>query len=85
MYVKKFVLRFFYCCFFQTRKILQACEKNPTNAVKLDYDELNPFSLCCMTYTPIYRGKPEEKCPLCQASYQPQFKGTICKICKVSL
>lgn len=68
----------------QTRKILQACEKNPTNAVKLEYDELNPFSLCCMTYTPIYRGKPEEKCPLCQASYQPEFKGTICKICKVA-
>lgn len=68
----------------QTRKILQACEKNPTNAVKLEYDELNPFSLCCMTYTPIYRGNPEEKCPLCQASYQPEFKGSICKICKVA-
>jgi len=53
--------------------------------VKLEYDELNPFSLCCVTYTPIYRGKPEEKCPLCQASYKPEYKGTICKICRVRL
>ena len=68
-----------------TRKILQACEKNSTNAVGLDYDELNPFSLCCISYTPIYRGKPEEKCPLCGASYKPEYKGTICNICKVSL
>ncbi|XP_047126355.1 coatomer subunit alpha isoform X1 [Hydra vulgaris] len=68
----------------QTRKILQACEKSPTNAVVLDYDELNPFSICAVTYTPIYRGKPEEKCPLCQASYKPQYKGTICKICEVA-
>jgi len=68
----------------QTRKILQACDKNPTNAVKFDYDELNPFSVCAISYTPIYRGKPEEKCPLCQASYKPEYKGTICKICKVS-
>ncbi|XP_066920930.1 coatomer subunit alpha-like [Clytia hemisphaerica] len=68
----------------QTRKILQACEKNPTNAVDLDYDELNPFSLCCVSYTPIYRGKPEEKCPLCGASYKPEYKGTVCKICRVA-
>ena len=30
-----------------------------------------------------YRGKPQEKCPLCNASYVPDLKGTVCKICKV--
>lgn len=68
----------------QTRKILQACEKNLTNAVEFDYDELNPFSICSVSYSPIYRGKPEEKCPLCGASYKPEYKGVICKVCTVA-
>ena len=31
-----------------------------------------------------YRGKVQEKCPLCGASYMPEYKGTVCKICLVS-
>lgn len=68
----------------QARKILQACDKNPVDEHQLQYDEHNPFSLCARTFRPIYRGKPEEKCPLCGASYLPQFKDTICDICDVS-
>lgn len=68
----------------QTRKILQACDKNPVDEHQLQYDEHNPFSLCSITYKPIYRGKPEEKCPLCQASYVSQFKGSLCKVCGVA-
>uniref|UniRef100_A0A0K8T5U4 Coatomer subunit alpha n=1 Tax=Lygus hesperus TaxID=30085 RepID=A0A0K8T5U4_LYGHE len=59
----------------QARKMLQACDKNPVDEHQLQYDEHNPFNLCASTYTPIYRGKPEEKCPFCAASYHPQFKG----------
>merc|ERR1711994_711730 len=40
----------------QTRKILQACDKNPTDEQQLDYDEHNPFDLCAASYVPIYRG-----------------------------
>ncbi|CAI8007010.1 Coatomer subunit alpha [Geodia barretti] len=68
----------------QTRKILQACDKNPTDAHKLLYDEHNPFSVCGASHKPIYRGKTQEKCPLCGASYMPDYKGTVCKICLVS-
>lgn len=68
----------------QTRKILQACDKNPTDEHQLLYDEHNPFAVCGRTYRPIYRGKPEEKCPLCQASHLPQFKGTVCSVCTVA-
>ena len=32
----------------------------------------------------ISRGKPQEKCPLCQASYFPENKGRLCSVCKVS-
>ncbi|KAH8035355.1 hypothetical protein HPB51_004596 [Rhipicephalus microplus] len=68
----------------QTRKILQACDKTPTDAHELRYDEHNPFALCGKSYVPIYRGKPEAKCPLCGASYLPEFKGIVCGVCSVA-
>ncbi|KAK2573204.1 Coatomer subunit alpha [Acropora cervicornis] len=68
----------------QIRKILQACDKNPTDAHNLQYDQHNPFTICAVSYKPLYRGKPQEKCPLCQASYCPEYKGTVCNVCKVA-
>ncbi|XP_076308950.1 coatomer subunit alpha [Tachypleus tridentatus] len=68
----------------QTRKILQACDKNPVDQHQLQYDEHNPFSICGQSYLPIYRGKPEIKCPLCQTSYFPECKGIVCKVCCVA-
>lgn len=43
------------CYLVQIRKILQACDKNPTDAHKLQYDEFNPFTPCGSSYKPIYR------------------------------
>lgn len=68
----------------QARKMLQACEAQPTDEHQLQYDEHNPFSLCAITYKPIYRGKPEEKCPLCAACYMPDYKGFKCEVCGVA-
>lgn len=68
----------------QARKILQACEKTPTDEHQLLYDEHNPFNICGISYKPIYRGKPEEKCPLCGASYLPEQKGKLCQVCGVA-
>ncbi|XP_063689653.1 coatomer subunit alpha-like [Bolinopsis microptera] len=68
----------------QMRKILAACEKNPTDEHKLQYDQHNPFVLCAMTYQPIYRGKAVERCPLCSVNYTPECKGQICTVCKVA-
>jgi coatomer subunit alpha len=68
----------------QARKLLQASDKNPVDEHKLDYDEHNPFTICGWTYKPIYKGKPEVKCPFCKASYFSEFKGKICKICTIS-
>lgn len=40
----------------QARKIVAACEKNGlNNEVKLNYDEFNPFEICCGSFTPIYQ------------------------------
>lgn len=68
----------------QARKILQACDLNLNDELQLLYDEHNPFTLCGYSYTPIYRGKPEEKCPLCNTSYLPKYKGNVCNICDVA-
>ncbi|XP_028028103.1 coatomer subunit alpha isoform X2 [Bombyx mandarina] len=68
----------------QARKILQACEKTPTDEHQLLYDEHNPFSVCGISYKPIYRGKPEEKCSLCAASFMPEHKGKLCPVCGVA-
>ena len=67
----------------QARKILQACEMNQVDEVEVAYDKHNPFSICAKSYTPIYKGKPEEKCSLCKASYQPKYKGILCEVCGV--
>lgn len=68
----------------QTRKILAACEKTPTDTHQLNYDEHNPFDICAATYTAIYRGKPVVKCPLSGACYQPDFKGQTCRVTQVT-
>ncbi|XP_045540033.1 coatomer subunit alpha isoform X2 [Papilio machaon] len=68
----------------QARKILQACEMTPNDEHQLLYDEHNPFTICGISYKPIYRGKPEEKCPLCGASFFPEHKGKLCTICGVA-
>ncbi|ODM88137.1 Coatomer subunit alpha [Orchesella cincta] len=68
----------------QTRKLLQVCEKNPVDEHAMEYDEQNPFSVCAVTYKPIYRGKPEVKCPFCRATFMPQFEGSLCVVCTVA-
>ena len=40
----------------QARQVLAACEKAPTDAVAVQYDSRNPFDVCSITFTPIYRG-----------------------------
>ncbi|KAK0050417.1 coatomer subunit alpha [Biomphalaria pfeifferi] len=68
----------------QTRKILVACEKTPTDEHELKYDQHNPFDICAASYVPIYRGKPVVKCPLSGACYLPEFKGQVCRVTKAT-
>jgi len=68
----------------QTRKILQACDKNPTDEHALQYDEHNPFDICAASFTPIYKGAEAESAPLSGAKYLPKFKGEVCRIDQVS-
>lgn len=65
-------------------KVVQLYDASSDQQMKLSYDELNPFTVCASTFKPIYRGRPEVKCPFCQASYSPQFKNTKCRVCLIS-
>ena len=75
----------------KTRQVLHACEKAVKAAEDggsgtgdhdpIDYSEHNPFTVCAASYRPIYRGKPELKCPLCGASYLPEHGGSVCRVC----
>ena len=69
----------------QTRKILQACDKNPTDEHKLDYDEFNPFDVDAGEYKPIYRGSEKVQCSFCKASYSSMYKNKKCRICGVGM
>ncbi|KAI1722288.1 coatomer WD associated region domain-containing protein [Ditylenchus destructor] len=68
----------------QMRKMLAVAERDNTNAFELNYDEHNPFVVCSRTFVPLYRGKPQVKCPLCGASYSPSIQGQICDVCQVA-
>lgn len=68
----------------QARKVITQCEKNPSDAMDLNYDQHNPFSICAATYTPIYKGKAMVKSSFCGACYLPQYEGEICKVDGVS-
>ncbi|XP_062521183.1 coatomer subunit alpha-like [Corticium candelabrum] len=68
----------------QTRKVLQACDKNPIDEHKLQYDEHNPFTICGTSYKPIYRGKDCAKCPFCESTFLPTYKGGVCAVDQVA-
>ncbi len=68
----------------QAKKLLQVAEKNPTDEVKLDYDQYNPFVICGKTFVPIYRGNPTTTCPFCGTWFKPEFKGHLCPTCDIS-
>ncbi|KXZ51367.1 hypothetical protein GPECTOR_13g856 [Gonium pectorale] len=58
----------------QARTVLTACEKNPSDAVKVNYD---PRNLCALTFTPIYKGSKYAEDPYTGARFTPDCKGQI--------
>ncbi|VDM93665.1 unnamed protein product, partial [Onchocerca ochengi] len=68
----------------QIRKVLAVVDKEPNDTHELEYDEHNPFVICSRKFKPLYRGKPQVKCPFCGASYSPDITGEICDICQVA-
>ncbi|KAL7304902.1 hypothetical protein TKK_0002704 [Trichogramma kaykai] len=67
------------------KKIMQACDANPTDATPLEYDEYNPFHTCAASYKPIYKGSPIVHCNYCDAAYQMSFADEVCRVCDLAL
>ena len=69
----------------QAAAIIAEADRNPTNAVELDYDERNPFVMCSVTYKPMYKGVTEPvRCSYCLSPADPAYKGALCPVCKVA-
>ena len=68
----------------QARRIAQAADANPTDAIKLDYDDRNPFTLCVVSKKPMYRGTVDPiRCPFTGATAHPDYTGTLSPICGI--
>lgn len=65
-------------------KVKSSYDAQVDQKVQLDYDDLNPYSLCAATFKPIFSGNQLVSCPLCDAKYKPEFSGKPCKVCLVS-
>ncbi|KAJ6240808.1 coatomer subunit alpha [Anaeramoeba flamelloides] len=68
----------------QARKVIAYCKKNLANKIQIDYDERNPFVICCYSYTAIYKGSKSIQCPFCNAHYLPKYNKKLCNVCKLA-
>jgi len=68
----------------QAKKVAKNAEQVPKNEVPMKYDERNPFVICGISFTPIYKGTACIQCPYCATSYLPEHKGALCTTCQLS-
>ncbi|KAI9291125.1 Coatomer, alpha subunit [Neoconidiobolus thromboides FSU 785] len=68
----------------QAKQIQTVSERSSKDEIELDYDQYNPFTLCCQSYTPIYSGSEKVECAYCKANYLPEFKDKVCNICQLA-
>ncbi|EFJ08647.1 hypothetical protein SELMODRAFT_447957 [Selaginella moellendorffii] len=69
----------------KARQLLQACERNPRDEKRMNYDGRNPFVVCGATFTPIYAGSRSVSCPYCAARFVPEVAGRICSVCDLAV
>ncbi|XDG04932.1 hypothetical protein ABKA04_004547 [Annulohypoxylon sp. FPYF3050] len=65
------------------RKIKAQCERNPHDAVEIEYDQFAEFEICAASHTPIYSGTPYEECAFDGSKYHSKYKGAVCTVCEV--
>ncbi|KAI5777220.1 coatomer WD associated region-domain-containing protein [Geopyxis carbonaria] len=66
------------------RAVKSRCERTPTNAIDIEYDQFAEFDICAASYTPIYAGQPFVQDPFTGAKYLPKYKGQVCRISQVT-
>ena len=68
----------------QARQIKSASDKNSKDEFQLDYDQYSDFQICAGSHRPLYRGTISVACPYCQATYDVDFKGSLCNVCDLA-
>jgi len=68
----------------QARKVIKFAEQNPRNELTINYDERNPFVVCGISLTPIYRGSPMSRCPYCSSAFLPEHANKLCPNCQIA-
>lgn len=66
------------------KTVKSKCERTPTNAVDIEYDQFADFDICAASFTPIYAGQPFVQDPFTGAKYLPEYKGQVCRISLVT-
>ncbi len=69
----------------QAKQVLAACEKNPVDEVQLDYDPRNPFDICSITFSPIYKGNAYVEDPYTKAKFKPECEGQVSPVGNVAV
>jgi coatomer protein complex subunit alpha (xenin) len=70
---------------YKARKVVRQAEENKNeNSNELNYNDRNPFVVCGISFTPIYKGNPQVNCSYCQAAFLPSYKGKLCPTCQVA-
>src|SRR5215469_9066505 len=67
----------------QARKIKTVCEKNPNDAIEIDFDQFAEFEVCAASHTPIYPNETSVACPYDGVKYHSKYKGSVCTVCEV--
>lgn len=67
----------------QAKKIKAQCERNPHDAVEIEYDQFAEFDVCAASHTPIYSGTAYEECAFDGSKYHAKYKGTVCAVCQI--
>ncbi|KAF1942447.1 Coatomer, alpha subunit [Clathrospora elynae] len=65
------------------KRVKTIAERNPADAIEIDFDQFADFEICAASYTPIYGGSPSVACPYDGSKYHGKYKGTVCKVCEV--
>ncbi|KAK4244726.1 coatomer WD associated region-domain-containing protein [Corynascus novoguineensis] len=65
------------------RRTKAQCERNPNDAVEIEFDQFAEFDICAASHTPIYSGTAYEECAFDGSKYHTKYKGTVCVVCEV--
>ncbi|KAH6886466.1 coatomer WD associated region-domain-containing protein [Thelonectria olida] len=65
------------------KKTKAQCERNPHDAVEIEFDQFAEFDVCAASHTPIYSGTGYEECAFDGSKYHSKYKGTVCRVCEV--